>query len=294
VAPRGEMRVRKMAEKYRRADDGTPSHLDVAKLIFNVEAGTIEARYHAAAGCVGRASRLYSRATGAMTPVTRDPAAPLAPPRAYDVEQDFRRACTLERECHVAARAQAKMAQELAATRAHELQHPELEKTLAEIGIERAERGEPVQEQQEAKAEADDGEPDFLLPFLLAAKCANPNAPTEKEAKKADRDSKLAFKERLHERAAIIQRRLEEEQEKLLRRQQAFARSRDHTESTEAEFEAYQADANFRISILEQRLERHAALQPKAIADLEARLRADERLMIFYDPRKYQELKDAQ
>ena len=98
--------------------------------------------------------------------------------------------------------------------------------------------------------------------------------------------------ERIDPRA--FQRRLEEEQEKLLRRQQAFARSRDHTEATEAEFEAYQADANFRISILEQRLERHAALQPKAIADLEARLRADERLMIFYDPRKYQEMKDAQ
>ena len=104
----------------------------------------------------------------------------------------------------------------------------------------------------------------------------------------------MAFKERLHERAAIIQRRLEDEQEKLLRRQQAFARSRDHTEATEAEFEQYQADANFRISILEQRLERHAALQPKAVADLEARLKADERLLIFHDPRKYQELKDAQ
>jgi hypothetical protein len=229
-----------------------------------------------------------------MTPVTADPAAPLAPPRAFDVEQDFRRACTLERECHGAARAQAKMARELAATRAHELQHVELEKTLFEVAAERAARGDALEEEQEAKQESDDGEPDFLLPFLLAAKCANPNAPTEKEAKKADRDCRVAFKERLHERAAIIQRRLEDEQEKLLRRQQAFARSRDHTEATEAEFEQYQADANFRISILEQRLERHAALQPKAVADLEARLKADERLLIFHDPRKYQELKDAQ
>lgn len=78
---------------------------------------------------------------------------------------------------------------------------------------------------------------DYLLPFLLAAKASNPANPTEKEARKADRDCRAAYKERLLERVAIIQRRLDDENEKLLRKQHAFSRTRDHAEGAEEEFE---------------------------------------------------------
>lgn len=78
-----------------------------------------------------------------------------------------------------------------------------------------------------------------MLPFLLAAKCTDPNNPGEKEARKADRECRAAYKERLLERVAIIQKRLEAENDDLLRRQQAFSRNRDHTEGAEEEFEKY-------------------------------------------------------
>ena len=86
-------------------------------------------------------------------------------------------------------------------------------------------------------ADEDNKEMDYLLPFLLSAKAANPANPTEKEARKADRDCRAAFKERLLERVAIIQRRLDDENEKLLRKQHAFSRTRDHAEGAEEEFE---------------------------------------------------------
>ena len=75
-----------------------------------------------------------------------------------------------------------------------------------------------------------------LLPPLDASFAANP---TEKEARKADRDCRAAYKERLLERVAIIQRRLDDENEKLLRKQHAFSRTRDHAEGAEEEFERY-------------------------------------------------------
>ncbi len=134
-----------------------------------------------------------------------------------------------------------------------------------------------------------DAEPDYLLPFLLAAKAGDVGNPTEKEARKADRECRAAFHDRLLERAAIIQRRLEEENDKLLRRQQAFSRSRDHTEAAEREFAGYVADAEFRISILQQRLERQQALLPAALADMERRLVADPRLAVIHNPAAWRE-----
>jgi septal ring factor EnvC (AmiA/AmiB activator) len=125
---------------------------------------------------------------------------------------------------------------------------------------------------------------DYLLPFLLAVKCVDPNAPTEKEARKADRDCRLAYKERLLERVAIIQKRLEAENDDLLRRQQAFSRNRDHAEDAEDEFNRYCAEATFRIGILEQRLERQEALVTKKFSELEQKLASDPRLAVIHNP----------
>lgn len=131
---------------------------------------------------------------------------------------------------------------------------------------------------------AESTEIDYLLPFLLAAKCADPNNPTEKEAREADRACRLAYKERLLERVAIIQKRLEMENDDLMRRQQAFSRNRDHAEGAEEEFDKYCSEATFRIGILEQRLERQEALVTRKYLELEQRLAADMRLAVIHNP----------
>lgn len=295
TAPKVETRIRKMAEKYRRDLSGsTPSFKDIQKLVFHFDKGTTEARYFPAAGCIARSVRVYDRLSGAMEQITKDPTSPVEPPRPYDINVDFLKTCDREKDCHTILRLHAKDSFELWQTRAHELQHVELSQTLFEIAEERAKAGLPLVEHEETKSDDLDAEPDFLLPFLLAAKCHDVNNPTEKEAKKADKDARAAFKERLGERAGIIQRRLDDENDKLLRRQQAFARNRDHSEAAEHEFEAFQAESNFRISILENRLERHNSLLPKALADLDQRLHADMRLQIVYDPEGYKRRMEEQ
>ncbi len=122
---------------------------------------------------------------------------------------------------------------------------------------------------------------DILLPFLL--ECKDPSAPTEKEARNADRECRIAFRERLMERAAVIQRRLDAENDDLLRRQQAFNRSRDSEEGAEADFEKYCVEKTFKIGILEQRLLRQEHLIRLRFEDMERRLAGDPRLAILHD-----------
>lgn len=136
-------------------------------------------------------------------------------------------------------------------------------------------------------------EPDYLLPFLLAAKVQDPSNPAEKEARKADREARLAFKERLDNRAMTIQRKLDEEREMLLRKQQAFARNRDHSELEEQQFEQYVADATFRVAILEQRLGRADSLKQGRLAEFDKKLRSDERLLCIYNPEAWKAKQEA-
>ncbi len=157
-----------------------------------------------------------------------------------------------------------------------------LEPTLHEVALERARTGAPLEEEQKQGSESDDI--DFLLPFLLAARAHDVSNPSEKEARRADKECRAAYKERLLERVAIIQKRLEAENDDLLRRQQAFSRNRDHADGAEEEFERYCAEATFRIGILEQRLERQEALVTKKYQELEACLLGGPRLAILHNP----------
>ena len=62
--------------------------------------------------------------------------------------------------------------------------------------------------------------------------------------------STQALKERLVERANIVQSRLDEENAALSKRQAAFQRNRDHMDpNDEAEYERYCQEAMFRIQV---------------------------------------------
>jgi hypothetical protein len=177
---------------------------------------------------------------------------------------------------------------EVVSNRGQEERRVETERNVFEIAADRARLAAPLDDEggEGSKRGGDerDSELDYLLPFLLAAKVADPNNPTEREARKADRDCRAAHKERLLERVAIIQRRLDEENSKLRRRQQAFGRNRDHAEGAEEEFERFCAEATFRIGILEQRLERQEALVTRKYQELEQKLASDPRLAVIHNP----------
>lgn len=88
---------------------------------------------------------------------------------------------------------------------------------------------------------------DFLAPFLGGVR--DPRNMTREEAQSV-RDACLdALKQRLLERANIIQRRLDEENARLTKRQTAYHRTREHDEGAEEEFERFCQDAMFKINV---------------------------------------------
>jgi hypothetical protein len=127
---------------------------------------------------------------------------------------------------------------------------------------------------------------DYLTPFLvgggLSGKAGGRGASAlpREEAQKV-RDACLkSLKERLLERANIIQNRLNEENAKLSKRQATFQRNaaRDGDPAAEEEFERFCSDAMFTIGILEQRLVSHEESALKKYQALDERLGTDPRL----------------
>merc|ERR1712054_485138 len=86
------------------------------------------------------------------------------------------------------------------------------------------------------------------------------------------------FRKRLTDRAEIVQRRLEEEQDQLRKRRAQMQRRGDNVEKDEREFERYQSQAMFRTQILEQRLARHEMQAIEKFQELEKMLQDDPRL----------------
>jgi hypothetical protein len=209
--------------------------------------------------------------------------APTHHAQPFDIDNERRKLLSLEKDCHNAARQRARSALEVCSSRIMEEADIRLERTIYEVAVDRARSGAPLEDEPEKRG-AEEDDIDYLLPFLLAARCGDVANPSDKEARKADRECRAAYKERLLERVAIIQKRLEAENDDLLRRQQAFSRSRDHAEGAEEEFERYCAEATFRIGILEQRLERQEALVTRKCQELEARLLSDPRLAVIHNP----------
>ena len=96
---------------------------------------------------------------------------------------------------------------------------------------------------------------DYLSPFLLFVE--DENNLTKEEAHKVRESFLKTMKERLMERANIIQTRLDEEMDKLVTIQIEYQKEKKIGSSCEKEFEEICSDKNFRIKILEKRLEEH-------------------------------------
>lgn len=120
---------------------------------------------------------------------------------------------------------------------------------------------------------------DYLSPFLQSVH-APAGSDLNKEDAQAVREMCLRnLKERLLERANIIQTRLDKENSLLAKRQAAFQRSqREHDQGTDEEFERFCSETMFRIQILEQRLASHEESALQKYADMDQRLHSDPRL----------------
>ncbi|KAJ3109852.1 hypothetical protein HDU97_000082 [Phlyctochytrium planicorne] len=118
---------------------------------------------------------------------------------------------------------------------------------------------------------------DFLSPFLVNYQ--NQNALTREEAVSVKDSCLKSLKERLIEKANIIQGRLEEVTAEYQRRQLAYSRNADSMTVEETdEYVRFCNEALFKIHILEKRLAKHKENAPEKYIELDAKLKSDSRL----------------
>lgn len=124
-------------------------------------------------------------------------------------------------------------------------------------------------------------EVDYLSPYLQSI---HATGDLSKDEAMAVREMCLRnLKERLLERANIIQGRLDKENALLAKRQAAFQRSqREHDQGTDEEFERFCSETMFRIQILEQRLASHEETALQKYAEMDKRLHNDPRLRMLH------------
>ena len=288
-------------------------------MTFYVRDARIRSKYHRAAGRVTASQRYYDKESGRVDVNEVDPFAKVASQAA--LSKELQKVKAAEKECYGEIRNAERETVEILDHRRREERETCLDKSVFETAREKSKEdpsaAEVNVEEEEVK---DERQVDYLTPFLhvrpstpindhrynalhrpspivftssllyLFLHFSLPSVPQDvKDAKNVSRDEAAramtdcltALKERLVERANIIQKRLDDENQQLAKKQNAFQRTRDHTEGADEEFEKYCSAAMFRIGILEQRLSRHSETALQKYADVDQKLRSDPRLAVL-------------
>ncbi|XP_053575515.1 dynein regulatory complex subunit 7 [Bombina bombina] len=120
-------------------------------------------------------------------------------------------------------------------------------------------------------------EMDYLAPFL--AQLGEPEKLTRLQAQQVKEECLKDLKQRLIEKANLMQARFEKETQELEKKQQWYQQSHSSMNKEDEEsYLEYCSEAMFRIEILKKRLSRHKALAPQKYLTLEERLNKDPRL----------------
>ena len=122
---------------------------------------------------------------------------------------------------------------------------------------------------------------DYLAPYL--PKHSKNQALKKHDAQKAKDACLKALKDRLIDRAHIIETRLEEEQAALTKRQVGYQRqdNKGDKDSESEEYEKYVNEAQFKIQILKQRRDRHEDMAKAKFKEMIEKLQNDPRLAIL-------------
>ena len=276
-----DMKIRKMTEKYAR-NEGKDVAEDVYKKTFMYKDFTIRYDYHHQPGRITRRTRLFSKAEEREVDALGGEPLKVA---TYDerhkmpkvLEDEMKHCLTLAKDAEVDARAimEARKKDEADIQLDAEM-YDTIRKRIAEGGDEAGQ-----DDKQELLEERD-----YLKPYLPQGYAPQDfSVRLQKDEAIACKDEALlALKNRLIDKANIIQSRLDDENNLLARKQFGFQRTRDHaTAEQEEEYEEFCAEAWFRIQILEQRLARHEDQALQKFAYLDTKLRNDPRLSAIHD-----------
>ncbi|KAG3121353.1 Dynein regulatory complex subunit 7 [Phytophthora idaei] len=276
--PAGEIAIKKMKEKFAR-NPALGADEDQRKRAYNVHEGSIRVYFHYATGKITAGSRVYFKAPNVPVEVVMaDPNA--KKPKLSVLENELRASLQLEKDCYSAVRHSDIETQDILKLRKREEMAIALETNFFDCNEDEAQ----AKDKEDAK-ELDKNaknEVDYLSPFLQSVHSTGGNL--SKEDAQTVRDLCLRnLKERLLERANIIQGRLDKENALLAKRQAAFQRSqREHDQGTDDEFERFCSETMFRIQILEQRLASHEETALQKYAEMDKRLHSDPRLRVLH------------
>jgi len=151
-----------------------------------------------------------------------------------------------------------------------------LEKSIYDLAHEQSTQ-EDEKDTTESNEEKDKNRVDYLSPFLAQY---GKQALNKRQALQAKDECLATLKERLLERANIIQKHLDTENQKLQQRKQLFKRTQNGAGAGEAdeEFTNFYEESVFRIDILKARLQSHEELALKKYVKMNERLEMDPRL----------------
>jgi hypothetical protein len=297
-----EVAIYKMSEKYAR-DATRPANQDPSKRTFYVQEGRIRTLFHYAPGavtclCINHRKESRGGSVDARGSLRADGSlsleggsggslgvgeGELAPP--CTPTETLQEAIAAEKECFTQSRHLHLEMIDMDAARLGEERASQIALPIFELARRTGRQVGSVSDPSagdnpDGSATGEGAQLDYLTPFLQHV--PDPRSMTQEEAQKA-RDSCLkALKERLLERANIINTRLNDENTALAKRQAAFQRSqRDNDAAAEEEFERFCSESMFRIQILEQRLIQHEETALQKYADIDARLSKDPRLAVL-------------
>nr|KAG5712915.1 hypothetical protein BaRGS_007512 [Batillaria attramentaria] len=145
----------------------------------------------------------------------------------------------------------------------------------------RTHRRELEQRLLEEKLRKQEMEIDYLAPFL--AQMGDPEKISRAQAYKLKEDCLADLKQRLIDKANLIQARFEKETHELQKKQAWYQQNQvSMSKDDEEDYLNYCSEAMFRIHILELRLNRHKEIAPHKYMALEQRLRNDPRLAEYF------------
>eukprot|EP01006_Ploeotia_vitrea_P026913 TRINITY_DN59825_c0_g1_i1.p1 TRINITY_DN59825_c0_g1~~TRINITY_DN59825_c0_g1_i1.p1 ORF type:complete len:865 (-),score=87.34 TRINITY_DN59825_c0_g1_i1:1139-3733(-) len=289
---------KKMTETFER-NPAVPADEDVYKRTFynpSTPEGQIRIIYHYADGKITRPSRIYSKGQ----PVTVESVDAFAKPlKPAVLSEEMRMLFIKEKECLTLIRDSEKEAKEILAQRQKEEQNVESVTTVYDTlrnkpkEDEQAEMRRKLEEQQRSVKKKD-----YLAPYieqfvrshtrpqLYARGSLNLNEIklTKDEAQKVKEACLKDLKDRLIQRAHIMQTRLDEEKAALARRQSNFQKNQEQLDSAKEHEDYLQfcEEAMWRIHILEKRLERHQEQSLHRYAELDQKLRQEPKLAALH------------
>lgn len=268
----------KMTQKFERNPDRGADE-DPAKVTFYVAEDRIRVQFHRLPNRITASSRQYTK-DGKSSVIAVDPYA--APPKKQDLVDEYQNLLIAEKALAVSIRKA-----EADTTKILESRVAEEKDISLDVSVYDTARNAALMSVKaaEAKKLGDGGASgatrswDYLTPFLPAGWHPGDRPLLREEAVAAHDACLRALKDRLIEKANMIQARLDEETQGLARKQQAYQRTQDQLDrKEEEEYRVYCNEAMFRIHILEQRLSRHEEQALTKFAEMDQKLRADPRL----------------